>query len=549
MKQRVIVVGLDGATFDVIDPLLETGELPFLERMINRGIRARLLSTIPYATIPAWPSFMTGKNPGKHGVFDFFGVAGAERRVLDSRDIRSATLWEILSAYGKRSVVMNVPGTFPPTKIDGVVVSGMLTPAGAMFTSPPGIKAVLDRATGGYRVNSRSDLSGPELIRDVYEVAEKQKAGFLALLNQLDWDFAIVMLRATDVIAHHFWDQQDVLRECYRKMDEIAGQIACTFSDATVFLISDHGFQGQRRDFHVNKWLIDKGYMCIKKGRGTEASRWQAIARLEGRAELAETYLHPSGASRALLRVGLTGRTLRRLMPRWLWNVLRELTPRGLRAHIPATADAGYDVDWEHSRASAYQLYAMESKAIKLMNLDRPSRQRLCAELVERLKDLQDPETGQHVVRRAYLREELFSGPYVDHGPDIILDLHEGYNITNAFFADDYVTPRERVRGCHHREGVFAVCGDGIAAGRELDSDLSLLDVMPTVLHYMGVPVPADCDGRVLTQILDTGSEAYQREVRYEQMVWNERASDGSLPYGRDEQTEIEERLRSLGYL
>jgi len=320
------------------------------------------------------------------------------------------------------------------------------------------------------------------------------------------------------------------------------------FPEATIFLISDHGFQAQRNDFHINKWLIDQGYMRIKKGQGTEASRWEQIGRLEGRAELAEIYLHPSTASRALLSLGLTGQKLRRFIPRPWWNALKASAPRRLRDHIPATADAGYEVDWEHTQASAYQLYAMESKAIKVMNLDQQSRERLCAELVEKLTDLRDPQTGGPIVRCAYRREELYVGPHVGQAPDIILDLHDSYNITNAFFAEDYVTPREHVRGCHHQDGIFAACGHGIESGRELGSHLHLVDVTPTVLHYLGCPVPRDCDGRVLKEIFGVDSEFHRREVLYEPMDWKEHVVDAPA-HRDDEQAEIEERLRALGYL
>ncbi len=549
MKRRVIVIGLDGATFDLMDPLLEKGALLFMKDLVNNGTKANLLSTIPYATIPAWPSFMTGKNPGKHGVFDFFKFADGQRRISNSRDICSATLWEILTAHGKRSIVMNVPGTFPPVDVNGVVVSGMLTPAGAAFVSPPEVKGFLDEVTGGYRISSRTGLSGLESLEDVYEVTQKQEMGFLALLKSQDWDFAMIMFRATDVIGHHFWEEQDVIRECYQYMDGITGEIVSAFPDATVFLISDHGFQGQLKDFHVNRWLIDQGYMCVKKGQGTEVSRWQEIGRLEGQAELAEAHLQPSSASQILLRLGLTGQRLRKFIPRAWWNALNELVPRTLRDHVPATADAGYEVDWEHTKASAYQLYTMESKAVKVTSLDQPSREGVRGELVKKLAGLRDPQTGGRVVRRVYRREELYVGPYVDQAPDIILDLRDGYNITNAFFAEDYVTPREHARGCHHQKGIFVACGKDIESGKELDSRFSLLDVMPTVLHYLGLPVPDDCDGRVLKEIFDVDSETYQREVVYEKMEWKERIADGSLPHGVEERAEIEERLKALGYL
>lgn len=549
MKRQLIVIGLDGATFDIIDPLIDEGHLPTIADLVSRGTSGRLLSTIPYSTIPAWPSFMTGKNPGKHGVFDFFGFAEGERRLSNSQDIHSPTLWELLSKHGKRSIVMNVPGTYPPPAIDGIMVSGMLTPAGAEFTSPPEVKQFLHRVTDGYRINSRASLSGHELVEDVQEVTEKQKSAFFALLRREDWDFAMMMFRATDVIQHHFWPYHNVVHECYRDVDGCVGQIVGAFPDATIFLISDHGLQGQHWDFHINKWLIDQGYMSIKEGQTIGISRWEEIGRLEGRAELAEIYLHPSRVSRFLFRLGITGHKLRKLVPRPWWNTLKRWAPPILKAQIPASDDVGYEVDWERTKASAYQMYARETKAIKIMNLDAASHDGICAELVEKLSDLADPQTGAPIVRRAYRREELYQGPYVEQAPDIVLDLHNGYNITNAFFTDDYVTPRDHVRGCHHQEGILVACGDEIESGRVLHGDASLLDVMPTILHYLRCPVPDDCDGRVLREIFEPDSVYLRQYVMHEPVESKEPVQDGSADYTDDEQAEIERRLRALGYL
>jgi predicted AlkP superfamily phosphohydrolase/phosphomutase len=313
-------------------------------------------------------------------------------------------------------------------------------------------------------------------------------------------------------------------------------------------MISDHGFQEQRKDFHINKWLIDQGYLRIKTGTGTEISRWEEIGRLEGRSEHAAAYMRRSSPSRFLVRLGLTRQKLRKVIPRAWWSFLKGLMP-GLQDRIPESAEASYDVDWEHTQASAYQLFGMESKAVKVTIVDQASREKLCSELVEKLEQLRDPHTGDRFVRRAYRREELYAGPYVDQAPDIVLDLHDGYNITNSFFAADYVTHREQVRGCHHREGIFVASGDGILSGKVLGSPPSLLDVMPSVLHYLGLPIPNDCDGEVLREIFDPDSEVYKREVLREEMLWKERVTDGSLFYDEGERAEIEERLRALGYL
>jgi predicted AlkP superfamily phosphohydrolase/phosphomutase len=550
MKRRLIIVGLDGATFDVIDPLLEQGQLPCLAKLISEGTRAGLLSTIPYATIPAWPSFMTGKNPGRHGVFDFFTIEEGKRRLVSSRDMRSPTLWQLLSDQDKRSVVMNVPATYPPTHINGVLVTGMLTPADSPFASPPEVTSLLHEVAGGYRINCQSHLFGEQLLNDVFDVTEKQKRAFLTLLRRDDWDFAMLMLRATDVIQHHFWEEQDVVQACYRMVDGCVSEIVDAFPHDTIFLVSDHGLQGQRWDFHINKWLLDKKYMYIRKGRTAELTRWGQIAGLEGREQLAQARLRPSNTSRALLKLGLTGHNFRKLVPQSWWSTLKRSVPRSIKDHIPAGNDLEYEVDWSRSLASAYQLYATESKAIQTFNLDHDTRERVCTELVAGLERLRNPVTNTPVVRRAYRREELYQGPFLHHAPDITLDLHDGYNVTNAFFASEYFTPRDEVRGCHHRMGIFVACGEDVQKGNDLDSPLSLLDVMPTALHYLDSAVPEDCDGRVLTtQVFDPHAEPCRREVRYESLESSGVAGEGPEPHAREQQAEIEDRLRALGYL
>jgi predicted AlkP superfamily phosphohydrolase/phosphomutase len=550
MKRKLIILGLDGATFDVIDPLLQKGRLPCLARLIGEGTRARLMSTIPYSTIPAWPSFMTGKNPGRHGVFDFFTVDNGRRRLTSSRDIRSRTLWEILSQDGQRSVVMNVPGTYPPAPINGVLVSGMLTPRESPFTSPPEVADLLHEVTGGYRINCQSHLSGQRLVDDVFTVTEQHRKAFLTLLRRDEWDFAMLMFRATDVIQHHFWDRRDVVEDCYREVDRCIEDITRAFPEATMILVSDHGLQGQQWDFHVNKWLLDQGYMHVKRGRTAELSRWEQIADLEGRGDLAQGRLHPSRVSRALLKLGITGHNVRKLIPGHWWTSLKKAVPQSMKNHLPAGKDLEYEVDWGRSLASAYQLYATESKAIQILGADQEARERVQGEIIERLEKLCNPLTNAPIVRRAYRREELYEGPYVHHAPDIILDLHDGYNVTNAFFAHDYCTLRDEIRGCHHREGIFVACGEDVQQGVTLDSPLSLMDVSPTALHYLGSAVPSDCDGRVVaTEIFKPDCEACRREVRFERPQVAEPSLEEKSPYVDEDQAEIEERLRALGYL
>ena len=124
---KVVVIGLDGATWSLLGPWTAGGQLPALQGLMQTGIYADLLSTLPYYTLPAWTTMTTGVNPGKHGIFDTFINERDGRRLVSSKDRKAKTLFQILSENGKTSVSVNIPGTFPPDKINGAAVSGVMT--------------------------------------------------------------------------------------------------------------------------------------------------------------------------------------------------------------------------------------------------------------------------------------------------------------------------------------------------------------------------------------------------------------------------------------
>ena len=206
MKHRVLVIGLDGATLDLIEPWAEAGQLPNFARLLEQGRAARLASTIPPVSPAAWSSFMTGKNPGKHGVFDFtvrdlesYGVKVALRP-------REPTLWGMLSAQGKRVCVVNVPQTYPPEEVNGIMVTGLGTPSQRDFTFPPGLTSRLRQE--GYPLDLSVDLArdGAErFFEGVCRASEQVTETTIRLMGSRPWDLAMVVLRLTDEIPHFFW--------------------------------------------------------------------------------------------------------------------------------------------------------------------------------------------------------------------------------------------------------------------------------------------------------------------------------------------------------
>ena len=131
---RFLVIGIDGGTFDLIRPWAEAGDLPNLARLMAEGVHGPLESTLPPVTAPAWSTFATGKNPGKHGVFDFILPMGGRYDLVNATSIHAPTLWQIISEAGLKCGVMNVPVTYPPAPINGFVIGGMLSPVSGAFT-------------------------------------------------------------------------------------------------------------------------------------------------------------------------------------------------------------------------------------------------------------------------------------------------------------------------------------------------------------------------------------------------------------------------------
>ena len=203
-ERRVFAVGLDGATLDLIRPWVEEGKLPTFARIMREGSYGPLRSTIPPVTGPAWVSFMTGKNPGKHGIGDFLQrIAGEYRRTpVDSRSIKAEPFWATAGRRGKKVGILNVPVTYPPYEVNGFLVSGLLTPRSKEgFSYPEGLARELDQAVGGYRVNldqfyvkGRAD----RFLDDVRALVDTRTRAAQYLMSKYEWDFMMVHYIAID---------------------------------------------------------------------------------------------------------------------------------------------------------------------------------------------------------------------------------------------------------------------------------------------------------------------------------------------------------------
>lgn len=550
---KVIVIGLDGGTFDLIDPWVDSGYLPNLARLFQNGCRARLESVILPFTPQAWSSFMTGMNPGNHGVFGFKEKTEGQYafQFVNNRSIKAKTLWRHLSECGKRSILVNIPMTYPPEAIEGIVVGGMDSPGiDSDFTFPPGIKDEIFQVEKDYVIHLHvgagyldSDQKRRKAFEELLRMASCRERLVHHFMAKHPWDFFAVNFSAIDQVQHHFWAYlkegnafKNVILEVYQRVDKAIGRICERLpAGTTVYLMSDHGAgPASPYVFFIDEWLREQGLLAFKntvsaKGIGTHLVKWALTA-----------------CSKKL------SSTMKDKMMRW-FPAMRVKSQGYIRRAL---------IDWEKTR-----VYSGEHPATLRLNLKGrdplgvvgPGEyESLRAELVDRLENLTHPDTGEHLIRKVYLREELYSGRYLDRAPDLILEpLNFAHQVKGGRFSSGFYKqvisekdPKEFfVNGVHRLNGIFAAMGPGIKKGSS-HSPLKLYDLFPTILYSLGLEIPEGVDGRVAEGIF-VPEHVKRFPVRFSgQGIQDETVVDTGIEnYGERDAERIAESLRGLGYI
>ena len=274
-SNKTIVLGLDSATFDLMDPWIEAGKLPAIKKLMDSGCYGVLRSSIPPLSPVAWTSFMTGMNPAKHGVFDFIepGLLDEERIIFNNRtNCRGKTIWKYLNEQGYKTVMVNIPMTYPPEEVDGCMVSGMGTPStSSEFTYPPDLKDRLFDELGTYITDLggfNTTMKAENIIKFLHDMVKNRLAATRFLMETTEWDFFMVVFMAIDRAQHKLWEYmdvdggkfQDAILKIYQDVDEAVGNILSSVDDDTnVVIMSDHGADAVYQSVSLNNWLADKG--------------------------------------------------------------------------------------------------------------------------------------------------------------------------------------------------------------------------------------------------------------------------------------------------
>jgi predicted AlkP superfamily phosphohydrolase/phosphomutase len=552
----MLVIGLDGATFDLIKPWAAAGYLPTLARLMREGAYGTLQSTLPPMTAPAWTSFATGTNPGKHGLYDWVAREPGSYRFtpVTAVDGHAPTLYSLLSGAGRRVCALNIPMTYPPLPLAGVMVSGLPAPTvQSGITYPPELYQEILQAVGDYVLypdpgQAYSDSGVAAFLDRLYRCTDLRAQTFAYLRQREPWDFAMMVFNGTDTICHALWKYMDqnhplhdpgmfakfgtAIRDYYHYVDgHLANIVESLDDDTTLIIMSDHGFGPFHKFIHVNNWLIQEELMHLKPGLRSQVKG-------------------------TLFRWGFSPMNVYNLLMRFGLGALKREVVRGQGQGLLKTLFLSFeDIDWP--RTEAYSLGNIGQIRINLVDREpfgciQPGAdyEQVRDRIVDRLAELRDPETGEAVVEIVYRREEIYNGPQLEHAPDIVFipKRLEYFGFGEYEFGSHKIIEamQRGISGTHRLQGIFLAYGSSIQPGVEIET-ARIIDLAPTILHLLGTPIPDHMDGRVLHEVLDPTFKPIQTAGSTQ--FWpdsSESSQDGLTP---EERELLTERLRSLRYV
>ena len=552
-SEKVFILGLDGASPEVIESLIALGELPTFEKMKREGIMGKLRTTIPPITGSAWSSFMTGKNPGKHGIFDFISRKEGTYQLtpINAQKREGRPFWSWAGDAGKKVCIFHVPITYPPEKVNRMLVSGMLTPPTRTdYTYPASLVKDLEQITPGYRIHvSESYSRGQEerFLKHLDKVTDQRVKAMEYLFKQNDWDLFIGVVEGIDVIQHelwHCWDPNhfrhspsgsrysDAIPGYYRKMDDLLKTIMEDWIDSrwTLIIMSDHGAGPLKKLLYLNNFLMTHGFMKLKGG------------------------LRPS-IKHLFFKAGFVPMTFYHLLLQMGLGRMKKKTRFGQKgAWLRPFFLSFQDVDWDQTKAYSFgstagQIY-LNLKGREPRGIVSPGKEaeEIQAEIIEELKNLVDDETGKKVVGEIYRKEELYHGPHVREAPDIVF-LPRSLEIA-AFGEYEFASHRMidfswGVSGSHRMDGLVMMRGKPFKQGTVLQG-AHILDVAPLALYLLGLPIPDTMDGRI------PEAAFLEKSLEEKAIRFVEESASAFLPqdiYSPEEEEALKKQLKGLGYL
>jgi predicted AlkP superfamily phosphohydrolase/phosphomutase len=542
---KLVIIGLDGAPFSLIQRWAEEGILPNLKKLIGGGAFGPLMSSYLPETPIAWNSIVTGKNAGKHGVYDWGERAEGsyDIGVSLSYSCKEPPLWEIIGEEGKKVGIFNVPLTYPPKPLNGFLVSGFDTPSTKVcFTYPDSLSGEIRSRIKDYVLSNREAYTrGTErkYVDGLLYTLQKKEAAALYLIDRYEVDFSLYVFMEIDHLHHKLWrlieegseEGRRLFQEVYRRMDETVGKIVNRFDEETTFLVvSDHGGGSLEGIMFINKWLMEQGWLKLKE----EPSLYL-------KSLLSRTDLVPK-VYRLLCKFGL--------------GKLGKLLPVSVQYNLATSFISYENIDWEQTKAYAFGEYGqifVNLKGREPQGIVEPGGEyeQLLKEISKRLLKLVHPRTGEKVIKEVLRKEELYHGPMLEKAPDLsfaIMDFRYDSSVKFGLgIKGIFGMPEFEDSGTHRREGILIAYGKGIKSNFNIEG-ATLVNIAPLALYLLNLPIPGDMDGKVLATMFKE-DWIKSHPIRHKEKESKNLSLETKGGLSPEEMEMVKKKLRGLGYL
>jgi len=541
MNRKLLIIGIDGGNWQVLGPAMAEGYMPYLQSLMETGARGVLESTMPAITPTAWASFLNGANPGSHGVFNF---SYWDRKQKTQKYISSHTLqrpvYEILSQRGKRVGLINVPMTYPPHEVNGAMITGILTPSlNSDFTYPTELKELLLKAVPDYHIFNLNNIkklfqqgSLEQFCEQLAAILENRVRAAELLLEKDRYDVFMVHFQATDLVQHTLWHYLDsnhpqydpekrntIFKLFYKRLDAKIQELRELFTknaqtEYLTLVVSDHGFESHKKRVNLGNWLVQQSYLKLNE----------------------KPIQHPR--LKKMTRALRLGRLLKYILPQ---ETLKEIeSSLGLKKE---------DIDWDGSRA--YSLGRNSEGFIYLLTENSTKRYNTIKEITEKLQAMQDPKDHRPVVANVYRKEEIYQGEFLERIPDLIIEGAPGYTFTGYYAPGGEIfevveTNIDSHIGKHHKDGIFIAASNEVKQGEAQRGQI--IDIVPTLLYYLQLPLEQQIDGRVLEEIFTTEFRKKNPLTKFIDPPGSHKTAPEDV-FNQEDQQKITKRLEDLGYL
>lgn len=517
-EQTVYVIGLDGVPPKLFDKAKSENYIPNLEQVQLEGVSGTTQTVAPPLSMAAWSSFVTGRDPGSHGIYNFMlrQSDSYETKFADANELRrnSIPLWDYLDVCNVRSGVMNMMPGYPPSRTKGFHIGDLVTsPTNGEYMYPPGLNNEIRNAVGEYKLRpydsytpSKSVADLDQYLNDLFDMARKRVRTGKYLIKNSNCQLYSYVFSATDSIQHclaHILDSEhpqhesELVEEYSSKplelleiYDEFVGWLGEQMSgEDTLMVLSDHGHSPVYKQINLNSWLYNNGYLHLSPNIWTKAKVFSYN----------NFFDYFKNIMKKFNSFGILKQTVAQMDS--------DTSKRSLRDLLTISR---LDYDWERTTAytiaSGGQIYLNTKDRHPAGSVSNKNYNKIKKSLCEELSNITDPTTGEKVIEKIYQGNELYNGDFGSTQPDLVVLPKDKYQIqypqtmkTNKIFS----TPPKP--GSHtsesDRTGIFLASGSNVISKENVE--MSITDYAPTIMSLLSQPIPRSMTGEARSDLFD----------------------------------------------